>query len=123
MSSIDKINRILAQRGMTGADLSRMIGASRGAYSNWNTGKSNISKISLYKIAEALGVPVNELLDDSVDEAQEVKDTPVPTDMNDMLNYIRDNPGMRILFSKAKNATPEQLLAIAQMIDTFRNNS
>lgn len=120
MDSIAKINEILAKRGMTGAELSRMIGASSGAYSNWNTGKSKISSAYLRRIAQALEVPYESLLDDAIDSSYG-KDAQDGT--AEMLNYIRDNPGMRILFSKAKNATPEQLLAIAQMIDTFRSNS
>lgn len=117
MDSIDKINKILKARGMTGADLSRMIGASTGAYSNWNTRKSNISNPYLNKIANALEVAVEDLLPD--EEGQELTQT-YNSDMEEMLTYIKDNPGMRILFNKAKDATPEQLFAIAQMIETFK---
>lgn len=64
MRSIDKINRILLLRGMSGADLLSMIGLSNGVYSQWNTGKTSPSKKTLLKIAEALNVSVDELMDD-----------------------------------------------------------
>lgn len=68
MESIDKINQILAQRGMSGAALSKMIGLSTGTYSTWNTGSRKISKINLHKIASALDVPYEELLPDQVEQ-------------------------------------------------------
>ncbi len=120
MSSIDKVNKILAQKGLTGADLSRMIGASRGAYSNWNRGKSKISKISLYKIAAALDVPVNTLLDDEGEETQDVEKTHSLSEDEEILEIIKENPGMRVLCKKARYATPEQLFAIGQMIESFK---
>lgn len=36
MEVIDKINELLVINGLTGADLSRAIGLSSGAYSQWN---------------------------------------------------------------------------------------
>lgn len=116
MDTIDKINRLLAQRGMTGAELSRRCGLSTATYSGWNTRSRGVSTVNRFKVAEVLGVSPDSLLPDEDDAPQQDETT-------EMLQYIKDNPGMRILFSKAKNATPEQLLAIAQMIDTFRSNS
>lgn len=116
MDSIAKINRLLAEKGMNGADLSRLIGVSGGTYSTWNTRRNKISSANLTKIAKALGVTIDQVLPDEDEEP-----TAPVSDMDEMLTYIKDNPGMRILFNKAKDATPEQLLAIAQMIDTFKN--
>lgn len=41
--------------------MSREIGLSNGAYSQWNTEKTNPSKKTLLKVAEYLGVPVETL--------------------------------------------------------------
>lgn len=116
MDSIDKINKLLAEKGMNGAALSRMIGVSSGTYSTWNTKARKISSINLHKIARALDVSVEDLLPD-----EETTELTKPTDeTEDILNIIKDRPEMRILFSKAKDATPEQLFAIAQMIESFK---
>lgn len=61
MDAIDKINVILKERGMTGADLSREIGVSTAVYSQWNKKKTRPSNKNLLKVAEALGVPISEL--------------------------------------------------------------
>lgn len=116
MDTIDKINHLLVDKGLTGAELCRRAGLSSGTYSMWNTKQRGISNTNLHKVAQVLGVSPSSLLPDP-------EEVPQTDETAEMLQYIKDNPGMRILFSKAKNATPEQLLAIAQMIDTFRNNS
>lgn len=62
MAIIDNINRVLKERGMTGADLSRLIGVSSGVYSQWNTGTTKPSPKRITKIAEVLNVSVDYLL-------------------------------------------------------------
>lgn len=61
MDTIDKINVILKERGMTGAELSRQIGVSTAVYSQWNKKKTKPSNKNVAKVAEVLGVPVSEL--------------------------------------------------------------
>lgn len=62
LDAIDKINAILKERGMTGADLSREIGVSTAVYSQWNKKKTKPSNKNLLKVADALEVPVSELV-------------------------------------------------------------
>ena len=70
MSKIANINAYLRECGKSGADLSRAIGLSNATYSQWNTGKHDVSNQNLVKIAAyftaQLGriVTVNDLLDD-----------------------------------------------------------
>lgn len=64
MKSIDKINMILLQKGMSGAELSIKAGLSNSAYSQWNTEKTKPTKKTLAKVAAALGVDITEIMDD-----------------------------------------------------------
>lgn len=65
MSTIDKINLLIKERGITGAELTRAIGIkSTGTYSQWNKGTTEISNKNLKKIADFFGVPVSYLVDD-----------------------------------------------------------
>lgn len=77
MDAIDKINVLLAQKGMSGADLERQIGVSNSVYSQWNTKLTKPSKKSLLKVAEALGVDVSELIPD-----ENKKEKPAATEGN-----------------------------------------
>lgn len=69
MKSIDKINKQLVLRGLTGAELCREIGLSNSIYSLWNTGKNKPSNKTIAKIADFLQVDIEELLDDEIIEA------------------------------------------------------
>ena len=64
MKSIDKINMILMQKGMSGAEMSTKAGFSNSVYSQWNTGKTKPGKKSLVKAAAALEVNVENIMDD-----------------------------------------------------------
>lgn len=66
MDSIDKINFILAKKGMSGADLERKIGVSNSVYSQWNTKVTKPSKKSLAKVADALEVDISDILPDKI---------------------------------------------------------
>lgn len=77
MDAIDKINRILVKKGMSGADLERMIGVSNSVYSQWNTKATKPSKKSLIKVADALEVDIDEIMPDnlSIKDLQKEKPT------------------------------------------------
>ena len=72
MDAIDKINQLLFHKGMSGAELSRLIGVSNSVYSQWNTRTTKPSKQSLLKVASALGVPAEELLPDKKETPTEI---------------------------------------------------
>jgi transcriptional regulator with XRE-family HTH domain len=65
MDTIDKINRILFEKKISGAELSRRIGVSTGVYSQWNRKTTKPSSKNIAKIAEALSVSVESLLPDN----------------------------------------------------------
>ena len=65
MDVIDKINLLIAENGITGAELCRAIGVSRAVYSQWNTKATKPSNKTLKKIADYFGVSVIDLLSDN----------------------------------------------------------
>ena len=64
MTTIEKINVLLSQNGMSGADLERALGLSNSVYSQWNTGTTKPSKKNLKRIADLFNIDVEELLPD-----------------------------------------------------------
>lgn len=78
MRAIDKINVLLKEHGMTGAELMREIGIkSTGTYSQWNKGLSKVSNKNLKKVAEFFNVPVTAIMDD--DDVPAKPDSPAKT--------------------------------------------
>lgn len=75
MDTIDKINVLLAERQMSGADLERRLGVTRSVYSQWNTRKTKPKRNRMKKIAEILGVSVDDILPD--DDLNGVQTRPV----------------------------------------------
>lgn len=71
MDTIDKINALLAEKGMTGAELSRLLGVTNSVYSQWNKRKTTPKMSRMPKIAEILGVSVADLLPDNENTAPE----------------------------------------------------
>lgn len=59
MDVIDKINALLKEKGINGAELSRMIGVSSAVYSQWNRKVTKPSNKNIAKVASALSVPVS----------------------------------------------------------------
>lgn len=62
MDIIDRINCLLAAKGVTGAEMSRDLGLSNSAYSQWNTRKTKPSKRSIAEMARYLGTTAEYLL-------------------------------------------------------------
>lgn len=85
MESIDKINILIAERGISGAELSRAIGASRAVYSQWNTRATKPSNKTLRKIADYFGVNVRDLMPDSTEQSQ--NRMPAPGVTSDFVSF------------------------------------
>ena len=79
MNTIDRINYLLAQKGISAAQMSRDLGFSNGLYSQWKSGLQKPSAKKLTKIAEYFGVTVDYLLD------HEGKEMPPVTTTEDKL--------------------------------------
>lgn len=92
MDAIDKINHILVKRGLTGADLERMIGVSNSVYSQWNTKSTKPSNKSLLKVADALGVEIADIAPDSPVEnsySKQKEKSPAPEGAELIPNYSK----------------------------------
>ena len=62
MDTIDRINLCLAKNGIDGAEMSRDLGFSNSAYSQWNTRKYKPSKKKLMQIADYFDVSLEWLM-------------------------------------------------------------
>ena len=108
MDSIDKINMILHERKISGAELSRSIGVSTGVFSQWNKKRTKPSVKNLCKVADVLGVPVERLMPDS-DDREIKKEAPSEDEAKD---------DVRIQIEKKLNAADkDQLLKWLAMME------
>lgn len=65
-----RIREILIEKGMTNADLQKILGVSKQYISNIINGRQNVSVPKLQEIANALGVNISELFVESINKKQ-----------------------------------------------------
>lgn len=114
MRTIDIIKRRMNAAGLTGAELSRMIGVSSGVYSQWNTGRSEPSPQNLTKIAAVLNCDVEDLLPGQEEEPEALGSI---EDVFDILQTFRSRPEMKMLFDAGKKATPDTVRQTAKFLE------
>lgn len=94
--------------------LGTMVGASEASISQYETGKHQPDNDMMLKIADALGVSLDYLMGRS--EPQE------DDDVWALREHLRRDPEIRVLFSAARNASPEHLRAAVAMLKALKDN-
>lgn len=97
--------RILKERGLSVAAVAKATGISPSAFSEWKAGRTKELKAErLQKIADFLEVPVNYLITGEPSAVHyEDPDTAA------LAQRMKDDPDFRLLFSAAKDVSPETL--------------
>lgn len=110
--------KLLAQRGVKTADVCAATGIKQSTFSDWKSGRSKPKAEKMQKIADFFGVTVDYLMtgeakngyylnEETAKEAQE----------------LFENPDMRILFSAARGASPEQLHLAAEILRRMKSTN
>ena len=113
----ERIDNLCKENNTNITRMCKSAGVQRSALSDYKSGKNKtISFSNLQKIADYFNMTVDELVNgkkspDSMSEDDE---------LNEYLEELKNNPGMRILFSKTKGATKEELEKVVKMIEILR---
>ncbi len=110
------LKAIRKSRGMTQKTLSRITGASEASLSLYENGKQQPDLGMLTKIADALCVSVDELLNHNQQLIEQDESFAFREQM-------RNNPDYRILFSAAGKAKPEHLRAAAAVLKSLEGEN
>ena len=104
---------------------------SRGTVSVWKNKGTTPNREILQKIADYFNVTVDYLLTGEEPatpnfEAEKEKASAQldaeEEELNEYLNALKNNPGMRVLFSKTKNAKKEDIEKVIKMLDIMRGD-
>ena len=107
------------------------LGISRGTVSVWKNKGTTPNREILQKIADYFNVSVDYLLtgekpslDNLLEEKQKASAQldAEEEELNEYLNELKNNPGMRVLFSKTKNAKKEDIEKVIKMLDIMRGD-
>lgn len=102
--------KLLAERGITPYKLSKETGISTATLTSWKQGKYTPKPDKMKKIADYLGVSVNYL---ATGEESDLSDGKyyINEETQEMAQAIFKNKELRLLFSEAMDAQPEDLKA------------
>lgn len=112
----EKYCKIRDAKGYKDSDVAKGAGITKSTFSDWKSGRSHPKNDKLIKIADFLGVPVNYLLTDT--EPDTVEDSPyyLNDETADIAQQIFENKELKVLFDAAKDAQPEDLGTVYQML-------
>ena len=98
-------------KGYKDADIARITGITKSTFSDWKNGRSTPKDEKLKKIAECLGTTVEYLRDGT-----KPADYYLNPETSKMAQDIFDNKELRMLFDTARDAQPEDLKTVHDML-------
>lgn len=111
--------------GCKDADVSKATGISKSTFSDWKSGRSKPKQEKLQKIADYFGVSVDYLMTGKnssnikvIDENDNV--IVLDDEALELIDSLRKNPEMRMLFSVSKKATKEDIIKAVKIIEALR---
>lgn len=108
----DLMEQLLSKKGLTKADMCRDLGINQSTVSTWKKA-GRIGQKWVDKVARYLGVSVD-LLITGTEEAPE--GYYINEETRDMAQEIFQNKDLKLLFDAAKDASPEDLRTVHQML-------
>ena len=112
----ERIEKLCQNRGIDITTMCRESGAPRGSLTDLKAGRiTGLSARTLQKIAAYFDVPVGYLLGEEkkplVNEDE---------DLTDLLQWAKDDPDVRMLFSVTRDATPEDIKKAIKIIQALK---
>ena len=115
----ERIDKLCKDNGTNITQMCKEAGVQRSALSDFKSGKNKtISFANLQKIAAFFKITVDELVNGEIKKSPDVMSE--DDELNEYLELLKNNPGMRTLFSKTKTATKEDLEKVIKMLDILR---
>ena len=118
------LKKLKENNGVSNYKLAKSIGCSQSTIANWVEGKTLPDSETLLKIASYFNVSTDYLLGDQnnikvYDEHDNI--VVIDDETRDIIDSLRTNPEMKILFSVSKKATKEDILKAVKIIEALRN--
>ena len=106
--------RLCKEKGVSVYRVCEDTGIKSATFYGWKTGKYTPKQDKLQKIADYFGVPLEYLM--TGEEPEEKEGYYVNPETADMAQELYDNKDLRLLFDASRNATPEQLRLIRDLV-------
>ena len=102
------------QKGVKDADVAKNTGITKSTFTDWKNGRSSPKADKLEKIANYFGVSIDYLKNG--EETTEKQAYYLNDETAAIAQEIFENKELRMLFDASRNATPEDLLTVRDMM-------
>lgn len=111
-----KFERLLHERGVKAAEVSRQTGVTTQALSAWKKGDYTPKADKIQKIADYFEVPISYFYEEPEQYYNNEETAKLAEEM-----AVR--PGLRVLFDASRDLSDESLKMFAEMIETFKKTN
>ena len=118
MFDYDRFEQLRRSKGITKKFIAQSLGRSATLCQDWKQHKSQPGSEQLRRVADILGTTPAYLLG----ETDEVSPETAGTELDRLLTALKEREDMRMLFSLAKDASPEDVLQAVKIIKALRSN-
>lgn len=123
------LKKLREEHHMSQSKLAKAIGVAQSTVGMWESGKNKPEYATLLKIANVFGVSVDYLTGaDNTDKLNisvvDENKNPIVLDNEalELIDSLRSNPEMKMLFSVSKNATKEDIIKAVKIIEALKDN-
>lgn len=118
MFSFTRFEELLREKGVKKTFLAEKLHRTSTIFQDWKAGKSRPSYEQVQIVAEALGTTPEYLTGETDEKKPLVNDD---EELTDLLERVRDDPDLRMLFSVTKGATKEDIQKAIKIIQMLKN--
>ena len=108
---------LMEQKGVTPYEISKVTGIPASAFTKWKQGISSPKIDRLKLLAEYFGVPVEYLMTGEMPSGEGYY---IDEDTAEVAQALFENKDMRLLFDAARDASPEDLQMVAQLLERLK---
>lgn len=111
----DKFITWCTRKGVKPSVVAQELGIAKSTVTYWKRSGNTPTDVNLSLIADYFEISVDELLNGEIKKSPD--EMSEDEEINEMLEELKNNPGKRLLFSKTKKATKEDIEKIIAMVD------
>ncbi len=117
MFDYDRFEQLRRSKGITKKFIAQSLGRSATLCQDWKQRKSQPSQAQLRQVADILDTTPAYLMGETEEPSSSAGD-----EMTQLLTALREREDMRMLFSLAKDASPEDVRQAVKIIKALRGN-
>lgn len=108
---------LMEQKGVSASDVAKATGITASTFTMWKQGKISPNSQKMIKIADYFGVPVEYLVTGEMPAGEGYY---IDEETAKTAQALFENKDMRLLFDAARDASPEDLQMVAQLLERLK---